>query len=90
VTHFCDKGGGRPVTDDQHEEYRLTEYRLRAAYCREMAKAAGTIQMRDEWDRLANTWLAMVPKDVETDAEGFCHLNPAPRIRSRFETRLTL
>ncbi|HYM17426.1 MAG TPA: hypothetical protein VEU06_02580 [Micropepsaceae bacterium] len=62
------------MTDDQQQEYRLTEYRLRAAYCREMAKAAGTIQMRDEWDRLANTWLSMVPKDVETDAEGFCHL----------------
>ena len=74
MMHFCNMTRRLPVTDDQHREYCLTEYRLRATYCRDMAKAAGTIQMRDEWDRLANTWLAMVPKDVETDAEGFCHL----------------
>ena len=47
------------------------EYRLRAAYCREMARSAWTLEMRAEWDRLANTWLAMIPRDAELDPNGF-------------------
>jgi hypothetical protein len=52
-------------------EEAYEEYRLRAAYCREMASSARTLEMRAEWDRLANTWLAMIPPEVEVDGDGF-------------------
>jgi hypothetical protein len=43
------------------------EYRLRAAYCREMARLAWTLEMRGDWDRLSNTWLAMIPRGAGPD-----------------------
>jgi hypothetical protein len=46
------------------------EYRLRAAYCREMSLAAASPLMQAEWHRLANTWLAMIPpKDRDLGGE---------------------
>jgi hypothetical protein len=52
-------------------EKAYEEYRLRAAYCREMARSAWTLEMRAQWDRLANTWLAMIPREAELDLDGF-------------------
>ena len=45
-------------------EEHYEEYRLRAAYCREMSQVATSPLMRAEWCRLANTWLAMIPRDA--------------------------
>ncbi len=56
------------------------EYRLRAAYCREMARAAWTLEMQADWDRLANTWLAMIPRDVELDPEDLCEAMASPEV----------
>ena len=58
--------GGWTVNDDRYEEYRL-----RAAYCREMAKAASNVEMQGRWDYLGHTWLAMIPKDAQLDPGGF-------------------
>ena len=47
------------MSDDHFEEYRL-----RAAYCREMSRAVMSSRMQAEWYRLANTWLSMIPNDA--------------------------
>ena len=60
------------MTNDHYEEYRL-----RGAYCREMARLAPTSKMREQWEHVANTWLAMIPSDVELDPDGFYAVSPA-------------
>jgi len=53
------------VSNDNYEEYRL-----RAAYCREMSRALMSPRMQAEWYRLANTWLAMIPNDPPPQGYG--------------------
>jgi hypothetical protein len=42
-----------------------------------MARLAPTSKMREQWEHVANTWLAMIPSDVELDPDGFYAVSPA-------------
>jgi hypothetical protein len=45
------------------------EYRRQAAECRRMAENARSPLDKDAWLRLADSWLQMLPKRPETQAE---------------------
>jgi hypothetical protein len=41
------------------------DYRERATYCREQARTATTDELRADWLRIAELWLAMAGGDTE-------------------------